>query len=420
MDSAFTNAKKQLEDIFSLLEEAYDKKTLQSALKSLKKPQNLLKKELSVKLTDGKRKKLKAFRSQHNDARGPFKGGIRFYQDVSEDEVKALSLWMTIKCAVVDIPYGGGKGGVKFNPKDYSQADLEVISRAYSKFLADSIGPWKDIPAPDVNTNPQIMAWMLDEYENVVGTHAPGTFTGKPIELGGSLGRTEATGLGGFYILEAYTKSRNIKPKDVKIAVQGFGNVGYWFAKLANNAGYEIVAVSDSSGAIYRPDSVDVDEVYEFKHENGSLSKLKTKYYDQITNDELLKLNVDVLVPAALENTINEQNVEEIQAPVLLELANGPTTPKAEEILLERGVDVIPDVLANAGGVTVSYFEWVQNLHGYKWKKERVHEELNKIMTDSFENVNSVRKDLNISFRRAAYYIAVKRIIDAMILRSRL
>lgn len=420
MSNPFENAKKQLDDTSELLEDDYDKKTLTKALKILKKPQKVLKKELNVKLSNGKSKKFKAFRSQHNDARGPFKGGIRFHQDVTEDEVKALSTWMTIKCAVVDIPYGGGKGGVKFDPKKFADKDLEIISRAYAKFLAADIGPWIDIPAPDVNTNSQIMAWMLDEFEKMVGEHMPGTFTGKPIELGGSLGRTEATGLGGFYTLQSYSKVRKLKPEKIKIAVQGFGNAGYWFAKFAEDAGYEVVAVSDSSGGVMREGGVDVDELYEFKQKNGQLEKIKSKYYEKISKEELLSLNVDILVPAALENAVNKKNAKEIQAPIVLELANGPVTPEAEQKLIDNGADILPDVLVNAGGVTVSYFEWVQNLHGYSWTKQRVHGELRKIMEKAFDGIYKVKTDKNISYRQAAYLIAVKRIIDSMVLRGRI
>ena len=420
MANAFNNAKSQLDDIADLLGDLYDKQFLSKALRKLKKPQYLLKKDLNVKLSNGKTKSFKAFRSQHNDARGPFKGGIRFHQDVTEDEVKALSVWMTVKCAVVDIPYGGGKGGIKFDPKKFSVDDIQKISRAYSRFLAPDIGPWIDVPAPDVNTNSQIMAWMLDEFEKTVGEHSPATFTGKPIELGGSLGRTEATGLGGFYVLESYAKVRNLKPQRTKIAIQGFGNVGYWFAKYAEDAKYEIVAVSDSSSAVIRENGVDVQELYEFKKANNSFSELKGKHYDLISNDELLELNVDILVPAALENAINNKNVKSVQAPVILELANGPVTPEAEKALLDNGVDVLPDVLANAGGVTVSYFEWVQNLHGYRWTKEKVHEELKKIMDRSFEEIYQIKQDKHISYRKAAYFLAMKRVIDAMKLRGRI
>ncbi len=420
MNSPYENVKKQLDDISGLLKDEYDQKVLKKAFQRLKKPQNFLKKELNIKLINGKRKKFSAFRSQHNDARGPFKGGIRFHQDVTEDEVKALSNRMTIKCAVVDIPYGGGKGGIRFNPKDFNEKDLQTISKAYAKFLAPYIGPWIDIPAPDVNTNSQIMAWMQDEYESLMGKHIPAAFTGKPIELGGSLGRTEATGLGGFFTLESYSRIRKFEPNKIKIAIQGFGNAGYWFAKFAEKAGYEIVAVSDSSGGVMREGGVDVEELFECKQKVLQLTKINSKYYKLISNEELLNLNVDILVPSALENAINEKNAKEIQAPVILELANGPTTPGAEEKLLANGVDILPDVLANAGGVTVSYFEWAQNLYGYGWTKAKVYKELKKTMEKAFDQIYKIKRDKNISYRQAAYYIAVKRVIDVMLLRGRI
>lgn len=449
MGTAFANAKKQIENVASLLESDYkDEKRYRRAIRLLEKHQRVIKKSISIKLNNGKVRKFIAFRAQHNDARGPFKGGIRFHPNVSEDEVKALSVWMSIKCAVVGIPYGGAKGGIIFDPKTLSVDELQRLCTKYAESIVTFIGPWKDVPAPDVNTGKREMAWMLESYEKKIGCHAPATFTGKPIALGGSFGRTEATGLGGFHILNNYIHLAGCHPAKVKIAVQGFGNVGYWFAKFASDAGCKVVAISDSSGGIYDPKGLDIDKVFQLKEKYVSfkeiinfsshserseeLQRLKKRSFvnkspqdDEkngmkfITNEELLELPVDVLVPAALENVITVDNVKSIKAKTVLEMANGPTTPEAEEILLKKGVDVIPDVLCNAGGVTVSYFEWVQNLHGYRWTKERVYEELKQIIDQSFDEIYKVVKEKKISYRKSAYVLAVKRIIDAMMLRGR-
>ncbi len=413
MLSAFDSAKKQLDQVVLLLEGEYqDREKLHKAIGLLKKPQNFYRKALKIKLDDGKNASFPAFRCQYNNARGPFKGGIRFHPNVSEDEMKALAFWMTVKCAVVGIPYGGSKGGVIVDPSALSSAELKRLANKYAEFITPFVGPWIDVPAPDVNTNGQIMAWMLETYEKKIGTHAPAAFTGKPIALGGSQGREEATGLGGVFVLEEYVKSKKLKVKSLTIAVQGFGNVGYWFAKLAGEAGFRVAAISDSSGGIYDKKGLDIDEIAKIKEKKGSLRI-------NITNEELLGLDVDVLVPAALENAIQKPNAKNIKAKLVLEMANGPTTPEAEEILFKAGIDVIPDVLANAGGVTVSYFEWVQNLHGYYWTKEEVDKKLKPIMTSAFNDIQQAVEDKKAPYRKAAYFLAVKRIIDAMILRGR-
>lgn len=421
MASAFENAKKQIDNVADLLVDEYpDKGKFKRSIELLKKPQRLLKKNLSVKLDNGKKKTFVAFRSQHNDARGPFKGGIRFHSNVSEDEVKALSTWMSIKCAVVGIPYGGGKGGVIVDPKTLSESELERLCKGYATFLAPYIGPWNDVPAPDVNTGGREMAWMLEAYEKKVGHHASATYTGKPIELGGSLGREEATGLGGFFILQNYSKVSKLVPGKAKVAIQGFGNVGYWFAKFASDAGYKVVSVSDSSGAIFESKGLVIEKMLAHKNELGSFKEVAAKKNIKfISNEDLLGLDVDVLVPAALENALNERNVKNVKAKAILEMANGPTTPEAEIALLNLKKDLLPDVLCNAGGVTVSYFEWVQNLYGYRWTKEEVNKELKKIMDLSFDEIQKVVKSKNVAYRKAAYFIALKRIIDAMILRGR-
>lgn len=421
MSSPFFNAKKQLLNIVSELRKDYiDQQKLKKAIKILSSPQNFLKKKLTITLDNGRKRSFWAYRSQHNDARGPYKGGIRFHSNVSEDEVKALSMWMSWKCAVVGIPYGGAKGGVAVNPKELSDNDLRRLSYSYSKFLAPYIGPWKDVPAPDVNTDSRVMAWMLEAYEKELGISAFATFTGKPIDLGGSLGREEATGQGGLFVLNSYVKVKGLNPKNTLVAVQGFGNVGFWFSKLAQKKGYRIVAVSDSTGAILDKSGLNIDNLFELKQKFGSFREVSIRNkLKLITNEDLLILDVDVLVPAALENAIDRNNANKVRSKVILELANGPTTPEAEELLIKNKIDVIPDVLANAGGVTVSYFEWVQNLHGYRWEKERVNQELKVIMDKAFLDVYKIVIDRKISFRKAAYVLAVKRVIDAMILRGR-
>ncbi len=410
----------QIKETAVFLEEDYqDKKSFKKAIDSVLIPQKIIKGTLKVK-----GKTYKAFRIEHNNARGPFKGGIRFHPNVSEDEVRALATLMSLKCAVAGIPYGGGKGGVIVDPAKLSKEELKLLSQEYAKLAASFIGPWRDVPAPDVNTDGQIMSWMLEAYENETGFQAPATFTGKPIELGGSLGRTEATGQGGAYVLDTYLK-RNYKSqitnrKSVTIAVQGFGNVGYYFAKFATEMGYRVVAVSDSSSGIYDKKGLDINALGKFKDEGGSFKDYKLRPgMKLITNAELLELPVTVLVPAALENAITKENMKKISAEVIFEMANGPTTGEADEYLFKRGVEILPDILCNSGGVTVSYFEWVQNLSGYYWTKERVNEELKKTITKAFTDIESIKKEKKISYRRAANYLSLKRIIDAIMLRGR-
>ena len=421
MTSPFLIAQQQLDNIVPLLIEEYtDAQRFQRAIEKLKQPDRVLSTTLTIELDTGKKAKFKAFRSQHNNARGPYKGGIRFHPGVSEDEVKALSTWMTWKCAISDIPYGGGKGGIIVDPATLSRSEKQRLSMAYSTWLAPHIGQWVDVPAPDVNTDGQTMAWMVEAYEQAVGHLAPGTFTGKPVELGGSLGRTEATGQGGVYILEAYAKLKKLNPKKTSIAIQGFGNVGYWFAVLAYQLGYNVVAISDSKGAAYVSHGLQPVMLSEAKHRLKSMEKAaKECGYTYISNDELLALDVDILVPAALENAINEDNVKTVKAKTVLEMANGPVTPGAESALVKKGVDVLPDVLCNAGGVTVSYFEWVQNLHGYSWPKDRVNEELRTHQLTAFAGIAETVEKRKLPYRQAAYLLAVKRVIDAMMLRGR-
>jgi glutamate dehydrogenase/leucine dehydrogenase len=411
MSNPYKNAVFQLQQVAGLLN------LNEEVVEILSKPNKLLKTELEVKMDDGKVKKFKAYRSQHNNAIGPYKGGIRFHPMVTEDEVKALSMWMTWKCSVVGIPYGGAKGGVVVDPKELSEMELQRLSRKYIEFISDDIGPQKDVPAPDMNTNPQVMAWMLDEYEKIKGRQEPGVLTGKPVELGGSLGRTEATGLGGFYVLEKLAEVKSLSNKKITIAVQGIGNVGYWFADFAANAGYRVVAISDSRGGIYKKDGLYVENVLKHKNKSGGVSDFEGS--KKITNKELLELDVDVLVPAALESVITKENAKNIKAKYIIELANGPVTPEADKILFEKGVISIPDVLANAGGVTTSYFEWVQNNMGYYWEKEEVFEKLKVIMDRAFMRVWTKYNEEEVSLRMAAYMGAVDRVVEAMRLRGR-
>lgn len=423
MNTMLQDVLEQIKETSSILKEGYDdKNTFHKTIRKIIIPQKIIKGKISFAVK-GKKEFFKAFRVQHNDSRGPFKGGIRFHPNVNLEEIRALATLMSIKCAVVGIPYGGAKGGVTVNPSKLSTVQLKNLSMAYSGLITPFIGPWRDVPAPDVGTNGQIMSWMLEAYEKKIGKHAPFAYTGKPVELGGSLGRTEATGRGGVYTLQAYLK-RNSKfqtlNSKITIAIQGFGNVGYYFAKLAFEAGFKIVAVSDSSSGIYSKKGLDIKILAKYKNEGGVFKDFPLRQGTKlITNSELLELPVDVLVPAALENAITKNNMKKISARAILEMANGPTTTVADKYLFEKGVDIIPDVLSNSGGVTVSYFEWVQNLNGHPWTKKEINGELKKIISKAFDDVDRIRRVKKISFRFAANYLGLKRLVDAMILRGR-
>ncbi len=383
-------------------------------LDAAKKPKRSLIVNLPIKMDDGSIKTFTGFRVQFNDSRGPTKGGIRFHPNVSLDEVTALSFWMTIKNTVAGIPYGGGKGGIIVNPKELSEGELERLSRAYFKAISAFVGEKIDVPAPDVYTNSQIMSWMMDEFEKVKGKHAPGVITGKPIALGGSLGRDKATAQGGLFVLLEAIKALNVEGKNM--VIQGFGNAGSVMAELANNAGFKIIAVSDSKGAILDETGLDVEKLIKFKQKNKSVVGFEGA--KEISNEKLLELDCDVLVPAALESVITEKNADKIKAKIILELANGPTTPEADLILNKNGVTVIPDVLANSGGVTVSYFEWVQNIQGYYWSLEEVNEKLKNKMVQAFNNLLSTKNKYDCSFRESAYIYSIKEITNAMKLRG--
>jgi glutamate dehydrogenase/leucine dehydrogenase len=383
----------------------------------LRQPKHLHTLALPVRMDDGDLRVFTAFRSQYNDALGPYKGGIRFHQEVSEDEVKALSFWMTMKCAVVGIPLGGGKGGVIINPKEHSPQELERVSRAYVRALAKNLGPTTDIPAPDVYTNPQIMAWMLDEYETIQQTHLPGMITGKPIALGGSQGRGFSTAQGGAWVLDMAAKRMNMNPSETTVAIQGFGNAGSFMATLLDNLGYKIVAVSDSRGAVVHPEGFDVAVLRAHKAKTGSVVGMAGAH--MIDPSDVLTQDVDVLVPAALEGVITQDNAGAIQAKLIVELANGPVTPDADTVLHERGIVFVPDILANAGGVTVSYFEQVQNAMNYYWTEEDVLQKLQSIMHAAFDAVWETKEAHHVHMRTAAFVVALRRVSEAMNMRGK-
>lgn len=406
-----------------------------SEFERLTKHEQVVERSLELEMDDGSVKVLSAFRAQHSNALGPFKGGLRFHPQVTREEVMALSMWMTWKTAVVGLPLGGGKGGIQVDPRQLSTKELEKLSRLYLRTFADVLGPDTDVPAPDVNTNPEVMAWMVDECRLIKGKDGKAlqlcqaTFTGKPVDSGGSQGRVEATGRGGFYILEKLVQKKKLDKSQTTIAVQGMGNVGLHFAQLASQAGYQVVAISDSRSAVVsssfleetagNSDSIsiqglDLDSVAKHKSKHGDLHTYASA--DKISNEELLSLPVDILVPSALEGVIDEQNVDKIHAPHIIELANGPVSAQADEVLKHNGVIVVPDILANAGGVTVSYFEWQQNLNRENWSEEEVNQKLKEIMDKSFDQVWQKHKQLNkgvnqVSLRQAAYALAVDRVL---------
>jgi glutamate dehydrogenase (NAD(P)+) len=399
MTNPFESAKQQLLRATKILNLSQEQTNKLLAFK------NILEADLEV---NGR--KYKAYRVQHNNARGPFKGGIRFHPDVSLDEVKALAMWMTWKTAVLNVPFGGGKGGVICDPKNMSEQELEAVSRAYVKAFFKNLGPDVDVPAPDVNTNPKIMSWMTDEYETLSGKKCPEAFTGKPVENGGSLGRDEATGRGGFIVAERLVKRLNLKPSETTIAVQGIGNVGYNAAKLLHKGGYKVVAISDSKIGLYCKEGLDPSEILGHKEKHGTLHGHKLEH---ITNDKLLELDVDFLLPAAVENQITGENASRIKAKAVIELANGPVTPDAEKILEAKGIIDVPDILANAGGVTVSYFEWHQNRRKESWALEKVNSELEKHMSQAVDAVLSTAEMYKTDLRTAAIIIAAKRVLEA-------
>ncbi len=387
-----------------------------SVYEILKEPQQFYDVSIPVRMDDGSVKTFKGYRAQHNNALGQYKGGIRFHPDVYPDEVKALSTWMTIKCAIVNVPYGGGKGAVAVDPRELSQGEVERLARGFIQALGHVIGPEKDIPAPDVNTNPQIMAWMTDEFSKMRGYPALGVVTGKPVGFGGSVGRSTATSRGVVVCVEEAAKRIGLDLNGATVAVQGYGNVGSYSGVYMQELGAKVVAVTDVYGGVQNPDGMDAMELVKHVEETGSVVDFPGS--EPINNEELLTMEVDVLIPAALENVITSSNAQDVKAKIISEGANGPTTPEADRILAENGCLVIPDILANAGGVTVSYFEWVQNNYGYYWTAEEVDERLRLLMVQAFDNIYQMHQEQNVKMRDAAYLAAIKNIADAMELRG--
>jgi glutamate dehydrogenase/leucine dehydrogenase len=412
----FENALTQFDKAASVL------RLSESQIAMVKEPRRITEVNLPVRMDDGSIRIFKGFRVQHSVVRGPAKGGIRFHPNVTVDEVKALAFWMTYKCAVVGVPFGGGKGGVVVDPTSLSRNELENLSRRYFAEMSDLFGPDADVPAPDVNTNPQIMCWMFDTYSMHKKQYLPAVITGKPLELGGSEGRSEATAQGMVFTVRDACEHLNINLKKSTVAIQGFGNAGSFAAKLLHDDGTKIVAVSDVTGAYYNPEGIDVNAALNTCKNNKTwvlkgLDK-NTKCEKLIDPMKLLELEVDILIPAALENQITEENAENIKAKIIAECANGPVTPGADDILERKNIFIIPDILCNAGGVTVSYLEWVQNRMGYYWSKERVNEDLEKIIIKAFDQVYDTAQKNKVNMRIAAFMLAIDRVTKAAELRG--
>lgn len=380
---------------------------------NIKYPERELKVSIPIRMDNGRKKIFEGYRVQHSSCRGPCKGGIRYHPEVDIDEVKALAAWMTFKCAVVNIPYGGAKGAVKVDPSQLSKSELERLTRRFTAAIIPIIGPEKDIPAPDVNTNAEVMGWIMDTYSMLHGYAIPGVVTGKPLDIGGSLGRPEATGRGVSIITQEMLKYLGMPEKDVRIAIQGMGNVGGISAKLLHEQGHKIVAVSDVSGGIYKGDGLDIPAVREYIARNGTLAGYVPDGGRKITNDELIECDCEVLIPCALQNQITEANAEAVRARLIIEGANGPTAVEADEILNKRGVIISPDILSNAGGVVVSYFEWVQNIQELTWDEDQINATLKKILVSSFAQVLDIVQKSNVTFRVAAYMLAVSKLVKA-------
>lgn len=395
----------------SVIKEALDKLGYpEEVYELMKEPIRLLTVRIPVRMDDGRVKVFTGYRAQHNDALGPAKGGVRFHPDVTLDEVKALSIWMSLKTGIVGLPYGGGKGGIVCNPREMSFRELEGLSRGYVRAISQIVGPTKDIPAPDIFTNSQIMAWMMDEYSHIREHDSPGFITGKPIVLGGSHGRETATAQGVAIVIREAAKKRGIDLKGARVIIQGFGNAGSYLAKFMRDAGAKIIAISDVHGALYDKDGLDIDYLLDRRDSFGTVTNL---FKDTISNKEMLELDCDILVPAAIQNQITEENAHNIGAEIVVEAANGPTTLEATKILTERGILLVPDVLASVGGVTVSYFEWVQNNQGYYWSEEEVLEKLEREVVNAFNNVYETAQSRKVDMRLAAYMVGVRKMAEA-------
>ena len=401
MQNPFQNAMEQLSKVAKI------KNFGEEFINRFRQPDRDVRVSIPVKMDDGSLKIFEGYRVEYNNTLGPYKGGIRYHKDTEINEVKALAFWMAIKCAVAGIPMGGGKGGITVEPKNLSKGELERLSRGWVKKMADILGPKKDVPAPDVNTTPEIMDWMSDEYEKISGDKTRATFTGKPLGKGGSEGRGPATGLGGFYVFDSLRAQLGL-PEKCKVVVQGFGNVGLNAAQIFIKNGHSVIAISDSKGGVYDENGLDIEKLEAHKKSTGSLSGFAGSR--NVTNEELLEIKCDVLVPAAFENQIINANVEKVHARAVLELANGPVTPEADEVLFKKGIPVIPDVLANSGGVTVSCFEWEQNLKGEHWSEKEVFEKLQPMMHDAAQKVYENGKKYSTDLRRGAFILALEKI----------
>jgi glutamate dehydrogenase/leucine dehydrogenase len=410
-NNPFLSAQSQMQTAYAFLTGKYDKE-----FPKMMYPDRIIEVNIPVEMDNGEIRNFIGYRSQHNSARGPYKGGIRYHQDVTKDEVMALSTWMSIKCATLDLPLWGGKWGIIVNPKELSEGELQRLSRGWVRGLYKYIGPLDDVPAPDVNTNGTIMSWMVDEYSKLVGHWTPGTFTGKPISIGGSLGRDTATAQGGLYVLEAYLSAKSEDLKGKKVVIQWAWNAGLNMIELIAKTGAILIGTSDSHGGIFSPDGLQIDQIVELKKNKKSLAEYK--WAKQITNSELLELTCDILIPAALENQITSDNSENIKAKLIMELANGPITPDADRVLFSKNIPVIPDILANAGGVTVSYFEQVQNNANYYWSREEVQSKLKLKMETALSGVLKSANEHQVMLRTGAYVVAMQRILEAMKVRG--
>lgn len=400
-----------LQSTRTVVKEALDKLGYPNEVYELLKDSlRMIKVRIPVRMDDGSVKVFTGYRAQHNDAVGPTKGGVRFHPDVNEVEVNALAIWMSLKAGIVDLPYGGGKGGIVCDPREMSFRELENLSRGYVRAISQFVGPTKDIPAPDVFTNSQIMAWMMDEYSRMDEFNNPGFITGKPIVLGGSHGRESATAKGVTICIEEAAKKRGFELEGARVVVQGFGNAGSFLSKFLHEAGAKVVGISDAYGALYDPEGLDIDYLLDRRDSFGTVTTL---FKNTITNKELLELDCDILVPAAVQNQITKENAHNIKADVIVEAANGPTTMEATKILTERGKLLVPDVLASSGGVTVSYFEWVQNNQGYYWPEEEVEEKLYTIMKKAFETIYNTAQTRRVDMRLAAYMVGVRKMAEA-------
>ena len=406
MHNPFENAMKQLDKVAQI------KNFGDEFIARLREPNRDIKISIPVKMDDGSLRVFEGYRVEYNNALGPYKGGIRYHPDAEINEVKALAFWMALKCAVVGIPMGGGKGGITVDPKKLSKGELERLSRGWARGLSDILGPHKDVPAPDVNTTPEIMAWMADEYMKITGDKTGAVITGKPLDKGGSEGRNTSTAQGGFYVFEAFQKELDL-PEKCAVAIQGFGNAGSNAASIWHKAGHKVIAVSDSKGGIYNENGLDISELLKYKKTTGAIANFPQS--QKITNEELLELPCDLLIPAAFENVITEDIARKIKAKAILELANGPTTPEADEILFKKGIPVMPDILVNSGGVVVSYFEWDQNLKSEHWSEKEIFDKLKTILKDASQKVSEKARESKTTLRIGAFILALERIQEKML-----